>query len=358
MKKVMLTFFLVTIYTFTFSYVFYPADLLPMPVGWDTPRYIWQMEAIAKDLTFIAKNDFNNFIYAVFGSLFVRLGVNAFVVGMLLPPALLFSLLIEVYFLLKKLRPDKNWKIYAFMALSWFGMYRVSADLHSNLLALNILLLSVYLFHVYLRGRRKQHLCAVFALLALSSFTHIESTLFFTLILVLSLCAENDFGKIQKIAVTFLFSVVSLPSLMLYYLHIKKLLEYSGGSFGGSFMAFWQWLIYLGPVGFIGVYQLFNEIRLGIKGDFLKRFFVIWGLISIVLGLIQYLESSFIIFSERAVILFPAPFLAIYVIGKLDCRFISKKNFLRAKVKINLPILLALVNIFIISLAPYHHVSI
>lgn len=358
MKKAMLVFIFTVTFAFTFFYIFHPASMLLVPVGWDTPRYIWQMRAITEDLGFIAKLDFNNFVYIAFGSLFVRLGVDAFIVEKVLPPILLFTLLIEAYFILTKLHSNRDWKIYTTTILSWFGAFRIASDLHNNLLALNILIPFTYLFHLYFRNAKKQYLGIAVLLLFLSSFIHLESTLFLMLISVLSLLAEKNIGKIWKTAIALLLLISVLPAAIFYYIHIIKLLAYSGGSFRGSVMEFWRWLAYLGPAGFIGVYQLISEARFICKKDFLERFFMTWGFASIMFGLIQYLEPSFMIFSERAVILFPTPFLAIHKVEEVNHRIIYGIKFWRKRVKLSIPILATLFNLAVILSMNFYNISI
>jgi hypothetical protein len=358
MRKASLIFIPVVVFVFTISYVFYPSKLLPLPVGWDTPRYLWHMKTIAEDWGFIAKIDFNNFVYALLGSLFVRLGVDAFIIEMLLPPVLLFALLVEAFFFLTKLQPNKDWKIYTFTALTWFGAFRVAADLHSNLLALNLLLPAIYLFNGYLRGKKGLYLGCVTALLILSSFTHIESTLFLTFILALTVFSEKTLRKIKRTVVATLFSIAVLPATMLYYTHIEKLLAFSGGSFGVSVMDLWRWLLYLGPAGFIGVYKLISEAQFVGKEEFLKRLFTMWGFVSIIFGLIQYLEPSFMIFSERAVILFPTPFLAIHKIEEVNNRLIQGIKSSKKMLKFCMPLLLVLFNLIAALFLSVYNISI
>jgi hypothetical protein len=349
MKKAVPAFILATVFVFTISYISYPVKLLPLPVGWDTPRYVWHMKAIAEDWNFIAETNFNNFVYSLFGSLLVKLGINAFFVEMLLPPILLLTFLVEAYLILTRLQPNKDWKIYTLVILSWFGAFRIAADLHSNLLALNLLLPCAYFLNEYLEKKKTLYLGVVTFLLFLSSFTHIESTLFLTFIFSLAVFSEKGLSKIRRIAITALLLTVILPAATLYYVHIKKLLIYSGGSFGKTAMDLWKWLLYLGPAGFIGVYQLISEARFIGREDFLKRFFAIWGFVSIVFGLIQYLEPSFMIFSERAVILFPTPFLAIYKIGGVNCRIDRGiKNSLRTRLKFGALALMMVFNLLIV----------
>ncbi|MEM3565498.1 MAG: hypothetical protein QXK18_01305 [Candidatus Bathyarchaeia archaeon] len=332
--------------------------MLPVPVGWDTPRYIWQMRAVTEDLSFIAKLDFNNFVYIAFGSLFVRLGGDAFIVERVFPPILLFTLLIEAYFILTKLHSNRNWKIYTTTILSWFGAFRVASDLHNNLLALNALFLFTYLFHLYFKNAKKQYLGIAVLLLFLSSFIHLESTLFLLFISVLSLLTEKNVGKIWKISIALLLLISVLPAAIFYYIHIKKLLSYSGGSFRGSVMEPWRWLVYLGPAGFIGVYQLISEARFICMKDFLERSFMIWGFASIIFGLIQYLEPSFMIFSERAIALFPTPFLAIHKIEEANHRIIHGIKSWRKRVKLSIPVLAAIFNLTIVLSMNFYNISI
>ncbi|MEM1563223.1 MAG: hypothetical protein QW161_00935 [Candidatus Bathyarchaeia archaeon] len=348
MKRAVPAFIFATLFVFTISYVFYPTELLPLPVGWDTPRYVWHMKKVAEDWNFIAEMDFNNFVYTFLGSLLLKLGVDAFFVEILLPPILLLILLAETYFLLTKLQPSKNWTIYTLIALSWFGAFRAASDLHNNLLALNLLLPIIYLLSLFLKKEKILYLGIVTAMLVLSSFVHIESTLFLAFIFFLTVFSEKSLSKIRRAAIAALLLTAILPAAILYYIHIKKLLVYSGGSFGRIAMDLWQWLVYLGPAGFIGVYELISEIRFVNRRDFLERFFIMWGFASIFFGLIQYLEPSFMIFSERAIILFPTPFLAIYKIEEVSYKIVQGIKSSKRKLKLSVPVLMVLFNLLII----------
>lgn len=357
MKKAMPIFVTVIFFIFIISYISYPIKLLPLPVGWDTPRYVWHMRALARDWRFISEMDFNNFIYPLLGSLLIKLGIDAFFVEILLPPLLLLTLLIETFLLLTLLQPNVNWKIYTFVALSWFCAFRVAADLHSNLLALNLLLPLILFLNDYLKKGKSLYLGIVTFLQTLSSFTHIESTLFLTSILFLTILTERGLSKIKRVAITTLLLITILPAATLYYIHIRKLLMYSGGSFKGSTMDLWTWLFYLGPAGLIGVYQLIDEARfirfINVKA-LPKRFFTIWGFVSITFGLIQYLEPSFAIFSERALIMFPTPFLAIQKIEKVE-NLVQKiiKSSLRVRLKFSPLALITVLMVFNLLAALY-----
>lgn len=348
MKRAVPAFIFAILFVFTISYVFYPTELLPLPVGWDTPRYVWHMKKVAEDWNFIAEMDFNNFVYTFLGSLLLKLGVDAFFVEILLPPILLLILLAETYFILTKLQPSKNWTIYTLIALSWFGAFRAASDLHNNLLALNLLLPIIYFLSLFLKKEKILYLGIITAMLVLSSFVHIESTLFLAFIFFLTVFSERSLSKIKRVAIAALLLTAILPAAILYYIHIKKLLVYSGGSFGRIAMDLWQWLVYLGPAGFIGVYELISEIRFVNRRDFLERFFIMWGFASIFFGLIQYLEPSFMIFSERAIILFPTPFLAIYKIEEVSYKIVQRIKSSKRKLKLSVPVLMVLFNLLII----------
>lgn len=348
MKRAVPAFIFAILFVFTISYVFYPTELLPLPVGWDTPRYVWHMKKVAEDWNFIAEMDFNNFVYTFLGSLLLKLGVDAFFVEILLPPILLLILLAETYFILTKLQPSKNWTIYTLIALSWFGAFRAASDLHNNLLALNLLLPIIYFLSLFLKKEKILYLGIITAMLVLSSFVHIESTLFLAFIFFLTVFSERSLSKIKRVAIAALLLTAILPAAILYYIHIKKLLVYSGGSFGRIAMDLWQWLVYLGPAGFIGVYELTSEVRFVNRRDFLERFFIMWGFASIFFGLIQYLEPSFMIFSERAIILFPTPFLAIYKIEEVSYKIVQRIKSSKRKLKLGVPVLMVLFNLLII----------
>jgi len=77
---------------FAYSYVLFSHNGLP--IGWDTPRYVWQIAYAADDLMgFIAENGGYNVLYAVFGSFFVRIGVAPRNIEIFLPPIFILLLL-------------------------------------------------------------------------------------------------------------------------------------------------------------------------------------------------------------------------------------------------------------------------
>jgi len=271
---------------FAYSYVLFSHNGLP--IGWDTPRYVWQIAYAADDLMgFIAENGGYNVLYAVFGSFFVRIGVAPRNIEIFLPPIFTFILITEIIRNLSLLTSGKDLHVRVLTALSWFAVFRVGADLHASLLSLIFSFQALYSLSKYYKNQKIRSLATALISIFLSSLAHIETTFFFTVIIM---AGSSHSGGVMAVG-------VAIP--------------------------LWVWLLYLGPLGLFslpGLYHVASKCRK--KMSFLIATTFIWGSVSIVMGLIQYVFPYFflVIFAERALILYPGSFLAQITISKLHRR--------------------------------------
>ena len=129
--------------TFAVSYYIFSHNNLP--IGWDTPRYVWQHAmATSRISDFSRFNDGYNILYSIVGSFFVRFGLSPLAVEILLPPILVISLIYVIIHNLRQMNRNSDTSIPVFLTLSWFAVYRIGADLHANLLGLLFILSAFY----------------------------------------------------------------------------------------------------------------------------------------------------------------------------------------------------------------------
>jgi hypothetical protein len=302
------------LFGFLFSYLLFSHNGLP--IGWDTPRYVWQIESATNDFWgFIGQNEAYNVLYAIFGSLLVRIGATPMTVEIFLPPILVCALLLEITRLLSYLRRNINSCVVTLIALSWFAVFRMGADLHANLLALILIFEAVYNFSKYYDHKSTKHLLIALLCFFISSFTHFEVTLFFAPIIIAASILNQSYKKTMKQVTLMVLTLV--PAAMLYYQHTSRLISYGGGVIAGKPFPPLFWFVYLGPLAVLSLPGLyFVTSKLKKSNSFLLSAVFTWGVFSIAVGFLQYAHPSFIIFSERAVMLYPGPFLAIFAIGE------------------------------------------
>jgi hypothetical protein len=337
---------------FASYYVFYGYDGLP--IGWDTAHYLDQMIYISKNgiFGFLHTNGLYNVGYAILSSMLVILGASPFVVEMFVPIALCISIVLGISMMVMKLEESRvRFVLVAVFAPTWYAVYRLGADLHANLLALLLLLFASYFFLLRLSGKSgKLTLFSFLFFMFLASFTHIETTIFFAMIFLLTAFlysvggggAKSSFLALRKTSIEMFLMIFSLvPSIIVYFDHMNGLLEYSGGILVSySPLSLNQWLQCLGvlfPIAFLGLLLTFYRI-LNKSCRCLDLFAASWASVSLILGILNYALPSIQTFSYRALILFPVPLLTalgletlFYKIPKWFYKSLSPLSFFRLR---------------------------
>jgi hypothetical protein len=265
---------------------------------------------------FIVGNDGYNVLYPVLGSFFTMFGVTPLNVEIVLPPILTFILIIEITRNLSFLASGTALHVRILTTLSWFALFRISGDLHANLLSLIFSFQALYSLSKYYENQRIRSLATAIVSFFLSSLTHIETALFFALITAVGSTLSQGLRKATE--TTALIASVITPALVLYYRHISLIASYSGGVMAGNvLMSIQSWFTYFGLLGLFSIPGLYYATSKFKEKSFLSVATLIWALLSIALGLLQYAHPSFGIFGERALMLYPAPFLAQLTLSKL-----------------------------------------
>ena len=301
---------------FGFCYLVFGHDWLP--IGWDTPRYVWGMQMVVDNgvFVFIREHDYYNFVYYVLGGFLVFCGVSPFIVEIFLPISLCVLISFVCIFIFREFVED-SWMFFVswLFLVSWFAVYRLGADLHANLLGLLLVLSASYFF---LRLLEKSSLLSRFLmyfLMFLASFTHVEVTLFFTVIFVFTIVLMRWSSAIASWLRVFLeclgLVLIVAPASLLFLRHQMNLLSY------GVVIRFpptdvLTWIYQTGvtlPVSLLGAFYVLKSLV--IEREKKSPYFVFvssWVTVSVVIGLVQYGFPAFGSFSGRAITLFPMPF--------------------------------------------------
>jgi hypothetical protein len=297
---------------FAFSYFLWSHDGLP--VGWDTPFYIGESKIVASQgpLALISIQGPYDFLYQMVAGFLVWTGMSATSVETYLPIGLsaLFPYLLSRLTLIQS-----DLRLATFVALAtpgWYAIYRIAGDLHANLLGLVLLLTAITLIS-RVRSLRQPRALLGLSLVGLASFTHIETTLFFAaVILISSLSARTLFSV--RVAVSVVATTV--PAAGLFAVHFLQLLGLTGGTLAllapGS-VDFW--LLVLGPLLPLAVIGFYSSLAR--RNSWLEVFVGVWALGSITIGISQYFNPEASIFAQRAATIFPTPLLAAFGLRRL-----------------------------------------
>jgi hypothetical protein len=300
-----------------------------IPIGWDTPHYINQMLIASRNglPALMQQTGYYNFGYAILSSFLVIAGLSPFIVEIILPIILCISIISISGILARKFWKDQKTAIFTVLfATTWFALYRLGSDLHSNLLALLFVLASSYFFFIrFDKKNGKLKWLWFFPLLMAASFTHAETAIFFAAILLLStfLTYLHLHHKISAkyslrrfVIESFLIVLSILPSTLFFITNFTNLLSQTEGVIVTyAPLSITNWIAFIGiffPLTIPGFF-------LAIQKNFRKHnypfndFITAWFFISIAFAMIHYVFPTMMIFSERALILFPTPF--VFAIG-------------------------------------------
>lgn len=330
-----------------FLYLNYSTNGLPL--GWDTPYYIWKMNSATRDgtLTFISNERYYHILYPLVGSWVSLTGLSAFSAELVLPLSLwLGGFLVAVAIVNGETADWKSSIITAWAGATWFGFFRLASDLHASLLALVLMLIGT---HIFLRLQREfdsRHfflgLSVMAAVVLAASFAHVEIALFVSAIWLLSLTLRVwvrrlQLGKFAPLVLAVLVPI--LPGLVAYSNQLSIAASPLEGRLPSiTTMSHVAWVLYLGPVG-IALLGAIPIVSRSLREFWLSSPFstlvISWVAVSIGTGVGQYLNPSFTPFSERAVILSPTLFLAPAVLSRLrSVRFTQLRGVLLVTVVI------------------------
>ncbi len=278
-----------------------------LPIGWDTPHYIGGAVIFASQgpIALLSWQGPYDVLYQILEGTLVWARIPGTTVEIFLPVILAGSI---PYLMSKLALGHLNGRTAIFVALAtpgWYTVYRLQADLHANLLALT-LFLSALVFLSRAKSLRDRSCLYGLGLVGLSSFAHIESTLFLVLVTFVSSLTKL---RPYPFRVAIVPVATSFPATVFYVAHLLLILNLSGGSLDfTNAQSIESWLFILGPllplmvIGFV-----VSGLR---RRSWLEVFALVWGISSIIAGLTQYVSPQTVIFSQRAILLIPTPLLA------------------------------------------------
>jgi hypothetical protein len=281
---------------FSFSYYKFGHDGLP--IGWDTPHYIAQIKSICSEgvTYFVAEEGYYNIGYACLAYIFTVIGFSPVLIEVFLPVVLCCCIVVISGHIAWKYLKNTEIAIYTtLLASGWFALYRLGADLHPNLLAVTLLLaaldFSLPKINKNLTFRIGDY--SFFIILFISSFIHIEITLFFSFVLFVTLFIYifklPNHRLLNLTKSFFLLGAVLGPGIILYINRIWILWRQSTGNlvfFPPLKLEFWiNYLGILFPFAVAGMYFFFYESPDKSKQLSSKltdyTIFLVWGITSI-----------------------------------------------------------------------------
>jgi hypothetical protein len=301
-----------------------------LPLGWDTPYYVWRIHtaAVSGLSTFAASARYYDFLYPAVGSLISLSGLDAFSAELLVPVFLWIVGTLIIVAIVKREMSDAKASLIALAAGStWFGLFRLSSDLHANLLGLVLMLGGTWLF-LHSQGetrldRLAPNALGLGAIIILSSLAHIETTIFISATWLLGLVLSFWRGLVSFQRFMVLSTTISLsllPGVIIFWYQqqwVAGLLQGRLPAIPATTLA--TWILYLGPVGLVCLFAV--PVVLYLKHLHLSSRIIVltfsWLFLSLTIGLAQYLDQSITPFSERAIILTPTPFLAAILVPLL-----------------------------------------
>ena len=207
----------------------------------------------------------------------------------------------------------------------------------------------IFLSIINNRGNMFQKLILHMIILLISSFTHVETTIFFIVIYYIFslLLFYGQDGKkfVKKLIMINLFNTITIvPSILFYYSHMLSLTSLTEGLIVyNPLTSLFQFVKYLGILVVPSVLGLIVISRLYLNHNIDDKYYLFvysWGIFSFFVSIIQYFNISLQTFSERALILFPSPFLA-----GVGLKFFLKDRFDVRNKKYLIPVFLVLASI-------------
>ncbi len=310
-----------------------------LPLGWDTASYLGEVRMIITQgfLPFAGSAHYQHILYPLVASIPVNLGISPNLAEMILPVVFSVALALTIGYL--SLTASGNALIGALsatFAAGWFGLYRMGADFHSNLLAFFLLVLAAtFLFRTRSEGTRGSYGVAFVSVTILASFAHAETTAYFLLIWFLTFVVWDAIACATKLwrRTLFLLAIAALAVSPEMALLVQNAVDLTIDPKGLAFrypIAPIFWLQVIGPVAVLAVAGLTLAFMLAIRDwerGFYAAFVLVWGLTSVGIGSLAYIIPSFpIAFSDRVLLLFPLPLTCSITSYWLWRRFVSPNS--------------------------------
>ena len=300
-----------------------------LPLGWDTPYYLWRIQSASSGIAaFVVNMHYYDFLYPTIGSWFSFAGLKSNWFEVIMPFSLWMIATVTIVAIVKRELGDARATLIAVGASStWFGLFRLSSDLHANLLGLVLMMPGTWVF-LQTQTEARPHrfapaMLGLVGIILLASIAHAETTIFIsaTWLLALVVSLWRRLINVRRFLAMFVSIFLSLlPGEIIFLLQQ----QWTAAPLQGRLPAIpamlpATWLLYLAPTGIVvlvAVPALYFLRQLHLSSRFIALTFS-WLLLSLAVGLAQYVSQSITPFSERAIILTPTPFLAAIMIPRL-----------------------------------------
>lgn len=334
-------------------------DVPSLPIGWDTPNYVSSIKMVQNgDYDYVLERYDNvNFLYYFIASLIPS---NALAIETYLPIFLAICWVLSIGFFVSNL--TKNLLVISGIMLftsAWMGLYRITSDLHAQLLATPIIfvILGLYLKqtgftvsepveaeketngqrHMIIHRVSLKWLSVLIPILVIiSSIIHFETALFLIIAFVISSIFIKRFRRFRPL----LFQLV-LPLIPISFLFVSHMLNpvYFPKDLRiiNPPVPYETLLHYVGiflPIILVGgvmcfrmVFSAASRSRYTEQEVFFALFTLVWSLLSLMIFRLDYFDNGLVSYSYRAAIFFPVPFLSASALFLFSEKRISRRLF-------------------------------
>lgn len=296
-----------------YSIAYSRLDIQGIPVGWDTPTYVAGIESIrdGKLLELIQQQDGVNFLYYILMS---ALPMTSTEIEIYVPVSLAIITIGSIGFFTNVVTKSSLYSgVSMLFASAWFGLYRITSDLHAQLLCIPIVLIALTL---HARGR-PNHGIIIMPSLLLASLVHFETTVLLSVIFLFGKVIVEKKRKIRSDLILILLPLV--PAMILYASHLSNTYqtgipyithEPAENSFISRSMGYFWPLVIAGVAASFFILRSYGKHHLDGGRAFCVFFVLLWLSTAFVIFYLDYLSPALRNYSVRAAVFMPIPLVA------------------------------------------------
>jgi|GEM_PF-6986499 len=296
-----------------YNVVYSRLDAQGIPVGWDTPTYVAGLESVRNGemLSFIQEQDGVNFLYYVLMSI---LPMSSMDIEIFVPIGLAVVTIGSIGLFANVLTKSPLFTSASMLfASAWFGLYRITSDLHAQLLSIPLVFVALTLQATGKPGQSK----IIVPLLLLASLVHFETTLLLSGIFLIGkmITEKNGKAKVRQL----LLLLPLLPAVVIYAIHLSNIYqtgvpiivhEPAENSFISRSMGYFWPLVIAGVVASLMILRSNKKQDQDSNRPFFVLFVLLWLLIALLIFYLDYLNPALRNYSVRAAVFIPIPLIA------------------------------------------------
>jgi hypothetical protein len=299
--------------TIFYSIVYSRLDTEGIPIGWDTPTYVAGLESIrnGKLLEFIQEQDGVNFLYYVLMS---SLPMSSMDIEIFVPIGLAILAIGSIGLFTNALTRSPLFTSASMLfASAWFGLYRITSDLHAQLLSVPLVFIALTFYATGRPGNSK----ITAPLLLVASLVHFETTVLLSGIFLIGkvISERNRKPRMRQL----LLLLPLLPGVIIYAIHLSN--TYQTGvphivhdpaenSFVSRAMGYFWPLLIAGVVASLVILRDPDKKNQDSRRTVFVLFVLIWLVTAFLVFYLDYLNPALRNYSVRAAVFMPIPLIA------------------------------------------------